>query len=195
MLVASVDYPNKLIYLGVDSTTQAFLPIDVYTEVRDLRASTPAHRLFSRIISGQGNAPTGPTTRTPRRAVLVPGARIVPYDLGSEYDLDVIGELISEDGLSGSKLFDRSSLSPGTLVNINYEPRQVEIIEVQTGGITQTQIDEIRAPILTLIRQFWTADESAGPDRYTRTAVDGEVLVDKVRRKDLLTNTDTLTET
>lgn len=142
-LVDTVDYPAKRIFLGADSVGVEVSTLDIYTEVRALRANTPAHRSFRRLLSAQGNEPAGESF-TPRRAVLAPGARIVPFG-GVSHELTIVTELISEDGLAGVVLFDRGPLS--VPVDITYAPPQVEIITVNTGGtvpaLTPEQMDAI----------------------------------------------------
>ena len=143
-LVDTVDYPNKRIYLGIDSVGVDILPVDIYREVRALRRTTPAHKGFYRMITAFGNEPAGPSN-TPRFTDLAAGVRIVPYNVS--HSPKVVGALISRaDGLAGRDLFDRSPLSPGVEVDVDYQPPQVEIIYVNTGSaVTEQDKDDIAA--------------------------------------------------
>lgn len=131
-LVASTDYSTKRIFLGPDSIGVNILPIDIYKEVRAERRLNTTKRTFYPMIRSFGNEPAGPSN-TPRFTVLESGVRIVPYDASAT--LLVTGALISTtEGLAGADLFDRSPLSPGVEVDIDYQPPQVEIITINTGG-------------------------------------------------------------
>lgn len=141
-LVASTDYPNKRIILHADSVGVDIQPIDIYIELRAERRLTESKRQFDVLMRAFGNDPAGPTN-TPRFANLTNGVRIVPYD--ASHVLSIVGALINTDeGLAGTDLFDRSSLSPGVEVDIDYQPPQVEIIYVNTGsGVTEQDKDDI----------------------------------------------------
>lgn len=131
-LVASTDYAAKRIYLTADSLLAPWLPIDVYKEVRAERRLNAAKQSFYPMIRAFGNEPAGPSN-TPRFTVLENGVRIVPFNASGTQA--VRGALIStSEGLAGADLFDRSTLSPGVDVDIDYQPPQVEIIEVNVGG-------------------------------------------------------------
>jgi len=145
-LVDSVDYPGKRIYLGSGSVGFDVSTIDVYREVRALRASTPNHRLFRPLLVAQGNEPAGESF-TPRRAVLAEGARIVPYG-GVSHELKIVTELISEDGLAGVALFDRGAIP--VAVDITYTPPQVEIVTVNTGGTVPALTPEQMETLATM---------------------------------------------
>lgn len=142
-LIASEDYPNRLIFLGADSVGVDIQPIDIYKEHRERRRlNANSERNFFPMVSAFGNEAAGPSN-TPRFTNLATGVRIVPFD--TSHELSIVGALISTvDGLAGADLFDRTPLSIGVEVDINYAPPQVEIIEVNTGsGVTQADIDAI----------------------------------------------------
>lgn len=137
-LVTAVDYPNKLIFLGPDSVGVTVLPIDIYTEMRERRRlNADNDRSFFPMVTAFGNESIGGGSSTPRYTNLAAGVRIVPFD--TDHSLLIRGNLISTDeGLAGRDLFDRSSLT--SEVDIDYQPPQVEIITVATGGaLTATQ--------------------------------------------------------
>lgn len=131
-LVASTDYPNKRIYLGIDSVGVDVNPIDIYKECRAERRLDTAKRQFRQMITAFGNEPAGPSN-TPRFTNLQNGVRIVPYN--GSHTLSIVGALINtSEGLAGPDLFDRSALGVGVEVDIDYQPPQVEIITINTGG-------------------------------------------------------------
>ncbi|MEM9482110.1 MAG: hypothetical protein AAGA83_00305 [Cyanobacteria bacterium P01_F01_bin.116] len=143
--VASIDYPNKRIHLHFDTVANGVDPVEAYKEIRALRRTTEAHQRFSPLISAQGNEPKGQGRFTPRRAVLLDGARFVPYN--TSHTLTILTEVITDDEQSGAGAFDRSPLSPGVDVDIDIGFDQVEIITVATGGALTsaqaTQLDEV----------------------------------------------------
>jgi len=67
---------------------------------------------------------------------LLEGTRIVPFD--TDQELTITGVIITDDGQEGVAAFDRSNLNANTQVDINYEPKQVEVIVVTTGGSALT---------------------------------------------------------
>ena len=131
-LVAAVDYPNKLIFLGADSVGVEVLPIDIYKEMRERRRlDQDDDRSFFPMVTAFGNEDIGGGVSTPRYTNLADGVRIVPFDV--DHSLLIRGNLISTaEGLAGRDLFDRSTLT--SEVDIDYQPPQVEIITVATGG-------------------------------------------------------------
>ena len=137
-LVESVDYPNKRIFLSADTIGVAVLPIDIYTEMRERRRlNADNDRKFFPMVTAFGNEPAGPTN-TPRFTDLAADVRLVPFN--SQHTLNIRGLLISrEDGLAGTQLFDRSTLTEK--VNIDYQPPQVEIITVSSGSGLSTEQD------------------------------------------------------
>jgi len=159
-LIASVNYSTKRIFLGADSVGVDVLPIDIYKEMRARRRVDVADRSFFQMVTASGNEPAGPSN-TPRFTNLAAGVRIVPFD--TDHELLIKGNLIStEDGLAGRDLFDRTSLSVGVEVDIDYQPPQVEIIEVNTGsGLTALQN--------TMLTEIWKVLELDPTDPITFT--------------------------
>lgn len=206
--VDSVDYPNKRIYLHFDTVTSGVDPVEVYKEVRALRRTNESDRKFLPIITSQGNEPKGGGAFTPRRAVLLDGARLVPYD--TSHTLRILVEVITDDEQSGAGAFDRLPLSPGTEVDIDIAYQQVEIREVAVSGstltaadiwtyatrslttlppgsATQLSIDALAAQVAAILtdtnqlQRLATADEQIRPTRYKKLDPDtGEVLLDKI---------------
>lgn len=62
--VASVDYPNKRIYLSAATVGVPLDTLDVYRDVRALRRVTEAHRAYRPMIVAGGNIQKTPTTYT-----------------------------------------------------------------------------------------------------------------------------------
>lgn len=145
-LVASIDGPNRRIYLGVGSVGVDLYPIDLYREVRTLRRTDESLRSFDAFLEARGhevkNALAGKYTE--RFVRLLSGTRIVPYDTSQV--LSVKGTLLTDDGQEGPACFDRSMTSVGVEIDINYEPPQVEIIEVSSGsGLSTAEHDQLMA--------------------------------------------------
>jgi hypothetical protein len=145
-IIANIDAVNRRVYLHADTVGVDFQPMDMYKEMRVLRRTDETLRPYDVFMISQGNEPTGPSSSTPRRVRLEKGTRVVPFD--TDQNLKVIGEIITDDGLSGIDCFDRTPLSPSTTVNIDYQPPQVEIITVNTGsGVTPSDIDAIATAV------------------------------------------------
>lgn len=137
-LIASEDYVNKRIYLGIDSVGVEVLPMDIYKEHRQRRRlNSNNERFFSQMVSAFGNEQIGTNKFTPRFTNLAEGVRIVPYD--TTQSLLIRGSLVNtRESLEGRDLFDRSSLVAS--VDIDYQPPQVEIITVSSGsGLSNAQ--------------------------------------------------------
>jgi len=134
-LISSIDGPNRLIFLGVDSVGVDVQPMDIYKEMRTLRRTDEALRNYDLFLGASGYVPKGGGKFTARLVTELRGTRIVPYG-GSDHTLTIIGEIITDDGFSGIGCFDRSSLT--NEVNIDYQPPQVEIIQIVSGsGVTE----------------------------------------------------------
>jgi len=146
-LIEREDYPNRRIYLSVDSVGVNLLPVDIYREHRERRRlNASGERLFLPMVSAFGNQQIGSGKRTPRFTDLASGVKIIPYD--TTHIVPVRGALISTaDELEGPDLFDRAGLV--SVVDIDYQPPQVEIITVPTGGGLSA---EDRAMLLALYR-------------------------------------------
>jgi hypothetical protein len=131
-LIASIDGPNRRIYLSIDTVDADVHPMDVYKEMRTLRKDDEDLRKYDLFLSGEGKIPKIPGKFTERFVVCNSGTRIVPYD--SSGIIKITGVIISDDGVEGRDCFDRTSLTPGVEVDIDYQPPQVEVIEIVTGG-------------------------------------------------------------
>jgi hypothetical protein len=133
-LISSIDGPNRRIYLGLDSTSSDFQPMDIYKEMRTLRRTDENLRKYDAFLEGAGYVAKGGGKFTPRYVICKTGTRLVPYD--GNHTLTVIGEIITDEQTSGIECFDKTLLTPGVLVDIDYQPTQVEIIERGTSGLT-----------------------------------------------------------
>lgn len=131
-LIDTIDGPNRRIYLGIDSVSADVVPMDIYTEMRALRRTDENLRKYDLFLSGEGKVPKGGGSFTERYVICLDGTRIVPYD--TSHTLVVISGIITDDGQQGIACFDRTPLSPATIVDIDYQPPQVEVIEIITGG-------------------------------------------------------------
>jgi hypothetical protein len=142
-IIASVDYPNKRIYLHADTVGIDLDTLDVYKGVRALRVSNEDHRKFKPIIVAGGNIQKTDTAFTAPYIQLLYGCRIVPYD--ASQNLRVIRDTFTDDGYAGRDCFDRSGLS--NEVNIDFEVDKVEVREVLTGGSEAPSVQQIRQEI------------------------------------------------
>ena len=134
-IIGSIDGPNRLIYLSIDTVNSQVHPIDIYKEMRELRRTTESLRKYDVFLIAKGNEAKGGGKFTERYVVEQNGTRIIPYDVDSF--LTVIGTIITDDGQEGIDCFDRSGLV--NQVDLNYIPPQVEVIEVQTGSAVTEQ--------------------------------------------------------
>lgn len=140
-MIASIDPINRKIYLDATTVDATIQPIDIYREMRTLRATNEALRPYDVFMTMKGADKKNPSgsKRTERYLVLLGGTLIVPYD--TSHTLTVGGTIITDTGLEGVATFDRSNLSIGVTVNINYVPPQVEVITITTGGSALTQAE------------------------------------------------------
>jgi hypothetical protein len=129
-LVSSVDYPNKKIYLGIDSVGVSLDTLDVYREIRTLRVSTESHRKFKPMIIGGGNIQKTATTYTAPYCQLLYGCEIIPYD--ATQTLTITRDTFSDDGRSGAQCFDTTGFT--NVVTMVEAVDKVEVREVVTGG-------------------------------------------------------------
>ena len=169
-VIDTIDGPNRLIYLHADTQDAEVHPIDIYKEMRTFRRTDEDLRKFDVYLSASGNVSKGGGKFTPRLVTCLNGTRIVPYD--ATHEITITGEIITDEGTSGIDCFDKTPLSTGTEIDINYVPQQVEIIEVSVGSAVTPQdvIDIAEASAVDV----WTYDLSG----YTgATGTAGQILV------------------
>jgi hypothetical protein len=147
-LIDHIDGVNRDIYLSADTVGVALNPIDVYKEMRALRASDESLRKFPLFLAAKGHDPKGGGKFTERYVVENSGTRIIPYG-GTSHTLTVVGTIITDDGQEGIACFDRSVLSPTIRVDINYVPPQVEVITVNISGVPAPTTAEIASAVLS----------------------------------------------
>jgi len=128
MLIDHIDAENRLIHLSVETMNIAWHPVELYQEVRALRVSDETLRGYDNFMEGAGNINKGGGKATERYFTLMFGTRIVPYD--ESHVIDITGTLITDDGYEGAFCFDKSHLSAGVSVDIQYAPKQVEVINL-----------------------------------------------------------------
>lgn len=129
-VVQSVDYLTRRIYLGAMSVGVPLDLLDVYREVRALRATTPAHRKHPPMVVAGGNIRKTATTYTQPYVQLLYGCHIVPFNVPQT--LVVVREVFGDDGRSGVACFDRSAMTG--IVDIDMQVSPVEVREVNTSG-------------------------------------------------------------
>lgn len=144
-LIDHIDGPNRLIYLHLDTAGAEVHPVDIYKEMRTLRRNNETLRKYDLFLKADGYVPKGGGKFTAILVTCLLGTRIVPYD--SNHLLTITGEIITDEGTAGTDCFDRSSLV--NRVDIDYQPPQVEVIEI-TGGsaVTEQDKDDIRDRVL-----------------------------------------------
>ena len=139
-----IDGPNRDIYLHADTVGASVHPIDIYTEMRILRRTDESLRKYDVFLTAKGKDEKGGGKYTERYVICMNGTRIVPYD--TSHTLTITGVIITDDGQEGIACFDRTPLNPATIVDINYVPPQVEVIEVSSGsGLSQEEHDNLMA--------------------------------------------------
>lgn len=136
-VIDHIDGPNRDIYLSASTVGADFDPMEAYKEMRTLRRTDENLRKFELFLQAKGYEPTGGGKFTARYVVQLEGTRFIPYD--TTHVLNVIGTVITDDGQSGVDCFDRGPLSPSIVVDINYIPPQVEVIEVVVGSAVTEQ--------------------------------------------------------
>lgn len=140
-VIGSIDGPNRIIHLHADTKNAEVDPMDIYKEQRTFRRLDESLRKYDLFVGASGYISKGGGTFTPKLTTCLSDAHgvlttIVPYDETGR--LTIIGEIITDQGTSGLACFDKGPLTPGVLVDINYFPPQVEVIEVSTGGTLLT---------------------------------------------------------
>jgi len=142
-----IDGFNRIIHLR--SGVTSWNPVDdIYKEVRQLRHDNESLRQFDMFCSALPLIDKGGGKTTGRGMTLLLGTRIVPFDESATHD--ITGELLSDEGLSGTDLIDISGLSPSSKIKLNYiPPPATEVINSNSGssssGLTQADRDFIQA--------------------------------------------------
>ena len=136
-VIDHIDGVNRLIYLSASTVNASVHPIEIYREVRTLRRTNESLRQFDNFMKGNGNISKGGGKSTERYFTLLNGARIVPYDIS--HVLTITGTLITDDGQEGVYSFNRIPLTAGVVVDIQYVPKQVEIIVIHGGSGLSTE--------------------------------------------------------
>lgn len=161
MLVASVDYPNKRIYLSVATINTNLDTLDIYKEVRGLRLTNQTHRNFKPMIVAGGNLTkiTG-VSSTPAYVQLLYGCRIIPYD--TPHTLKVIRDTFTDNGFAGRDCFDRTSVVSAVDIDVDFPEIEIKVMAGGSGSsITTAQIRNELLPELTKILTLPSATESA----------------------------------
>lgn len=129
-IVSSVDYTSKRIYLSAATINTSLDVLDVYREVRAMRASNPAHQLYPPMVMAGGNLQKMTGVYTPAYVILAEGVAIVPFD--APHRLRIIRDTFTLDGRAGRDCFDRTGVA--TNVDIDVDFPEIEIREVTVGG-------------------------------------------------------------
>jgi len=162
-LIASIDPNLRRIYLHADTVGASIHPIDIYKEMRTLRRIDETLRPYDVFMTSSGHEAKDliGVKYTERLVKLLLGTRIVPFD--TDHELVVTGSIISDDGYEGVGCFDRSPLNASTQVDITYEPKQVEVIEINTGSaVTQQDKDDIISGVWAAVDRTLTSGGGGG---------------------------------
>lgn len=131
--IANIDWDAKRFYLHADTVANGFSMIEAYEEVRILQAANGNNEQnYQLFVEKKGGDPKGNNKFTPTYTSLLPGWRGIPYN-GSDHNLDLLDEIISEDQLSDRDVFVRDGLT--NLVNIDAVYTPVETIQVNSAQI------------------------------------------------------------
>lgn len=142
--ISSEDYVAKRIYLHSDTAVASSLDlINVYLEHIVRRAvNANQERRFPRMVLSLGNEAAGGEF-TPQYVDMQNGVRLVPYNT-SHAPLITPTPLISRaENLSGSALFDRSSLTTGVEVDIDYRPEisGFKLVNISGGTVDLSTLE------------------------------------------------------
>jgi len=150
-MIDYIDPTNRLIYLDSTTVDATIQPIDIYREMRSLRAINESLRNYDVFLTMRGGEKKNldGSKRTERYMVLLNGTFIVPYD--TSHTLTIDGTIISDSGLEGAQCFNRVNLSDDVEVDINYVPKQVEVItmfiENPDVSVLNSKIDEVASDV------------------------------------------------
>lgn len=146
--VESIDWDGKLVFLHQDTVTVGVSGILIYAEIRDeIFANTSLGQGYFPPLTKEGGVSKGPGSFTPTFTQWGQSWRLVPHpNGGTAYQLDILDEIISLDGLSDRDVFDRSSIATNVDIDSVYDP--VEVKEVATaGGLTEQDKADIAARV------------------------------------------------
>jgi hypothetical protein len=182
MLVASVDYPNKRIYLSAATANTDLDTLDIYREVRALRRTTPEHQKFRPMIIGGGNIPKiAGQTYTAAFVLLLYGCRIVPYDQKSK--LRVIRDTFTDDGFAGRDCFDRTPLTNSVDIDIDFPEIEIRTVSTSGSNFSVADIWSYGARTLTSIdtSSIATAVQNILQDEFDGLTIDNNAIAAAVR--------------
>lgn len=147
-VIDHIDGESRRIYLKLGVTS--YHPVDdIYKEVRYMRRINDALKNFDVFVTAGGNVKklADGSKRTSRYAIFQ-NCKVVPQDVS--HDLAVTGEQLytnivdGEPIGSGSLCIDKTMLSAGVDVNIDYAPPDTEVIVMITGsGLSQEQDNKL----------------------------------------------------
>ena len=135
------DYTAKRIYLHADTVVASSLDlINVYLEHIIRRAvNANGERRFPRMVLSLGNESAGGEF-TPQYVDIQNGVRLVPYNTSHSPLIRPTPLISRSENLAGRDLFDRSSLSAGVEIDIDYRPEISGFKLVNIGsGLTSAQ--------------------------------------------------------
>lgn len=150
-IIDYIDPETRSIYLHSDTVGADLHPIDIYKEMRTLRRIDENLRKYDLFLGAAGNVSKGAGSFTERYVVCLNGTRIVPFNISQQ--LKVVGTIITDEGTSGRDCFNRLPLGANVEVDIDYQPPQVEIIQVSSGSGLSNQ----QNTILTSMNQMMLA--------------------------------------
>lgn len=147
-IIDFIDPVNRRIYLNsianrpvskIENGVLVWNPIDdIYTEVRNLRRTDESLRPFDMFCSALELIDKGGGNTTGRGLILLGGTRIIPFD--EDQNQKITGELLSDEGISGTALLDTTLLSGSTKIKLSYEPPPAtEVVTITLGSAVTAQ--------------------------------------------------------
>lgn len=138
MVIDRIDGVNRRIYLHSDTVSAGLTSFEsFYREYRTMRETVPELQYFAPFLTAEGNVPLGRGKFTPRYIKLLQGCRIVPYN--TTHTLLVTFQVITDDEKNGIECFDRLPLSLTSRVDIDYDYKGFETVQVATGSAMTTE--------------------------------------------------------
>jgi hypothetical protein len=133
------DYLTTRIYLHADTVLATKLDfIEVYREhLERRRVNAHGERGFHLMVLALGNDAAGGEF-TPRYVDLQNGVRLVPYNTSHAPLIRPTPLISRSENLAGRDLFDRSSLSFGVEIDIDYRPEISGFREIDVSGIAES---------------------------------------------------------
>lgn len=139
--ISSVDYDTKRVYLHADTVTNGFNIIDAHFENKVLiQAHANSEQNRKIFLTAEGKVPKGGGAFTPRYGYINSEWRFIPYSLVSHI-LKLSVEIVSEDQLTDSDVFDFTGVGVNVHVVSDYTPTEIITIAM-SGAFTEVELHD-----------------------------------------------------